>query len=316
MAVKLLAIVALLALVGCRNVTRPGVQVEDTRSVLLETVATTLPVGATEKTTYPHGSRDTKYSAILIVGDYTSDVAKDEEPGSEQLLASWAEGLGNERILTMRVTDVAVTPESRAERVVAAWNALVATKLVDRNRIGMLVQGDAVYTVAPLLKRLRPRVVVFAGCPGRPFADVARDRALEAHAKTDGSMDVGQVLDGVAKWAKGKLPEGAFWTATFGAAPEGYYVGSFDKDLEGYGGSIPALVLFHTDEVEGSSADADALADIFGAKKVAVPLADRFLKAYGRVQLPGPTDPVVPDAVDAVAEFVGPILNPSDLQAN
>ena len=303
-----------LAAAGCQPVTRPGVQVADTRSVLLETVATKLPGGAVGKTTYPHGSRNTRYAAVLIVGDYTTDVANDENPGSEQLLASWAEGLGQATMLTLRVTDVAPSREQREVRVLAAWDALLRNRLVDRKRVGLLVQGDAFYTVAPLLAKMGPKAVVLAGCPGRSFSEVALERATLALEASDGSLPKASLWSGVQEWEKGKLPGGPFWTATFGGASPGYYQGSFDWQLPAAPANLPALVLSGDAGREGSDIDAVALSVAFGVSVTALPLTDRNLKPKSERSVPGPTDPVVPDALEATLEFLDPILEPSNIR--
>lgn len=310
---KLLVIVLV---AGCQPVTRPGVQVQDTRSVLLETVSKRLADGATLKTTFPHGSRNTRYAAVLIVGDYTTSVANDEEPGSEQLLASWAEEFGREKILTMRITDDASTAVERRARVIAAWESLGKVKLVDRTRRAILVQGDASYTVAPLLGELRPKAVVFANCPARPFSVVARERALRALAASDGALPQETVLAGVEAWERGSLPGGPFWSATFGGAPKGYYDGSFDWNLPGAPRGLPMLVLTGEAEREGSDADEEVFVRIYAAQSVKVPLTDRNLKPKDDKNSPGPTDPIVPDAFDAALQFLVPILSPSDLREN
>ncbi|MGE0000926.1 MAG: hypothetical protein AB7F50_09775 [Fimbriimonadaceae bacterium] len=299
---------------GCQPVTRPGVQVQDTRSVLLETVSERLPDGATLKTTYPHGSRNTRYAAVLIVGDYTTTVADDEEPGSEQLLASWAEEFGNEKILTMRVTDDAPTAAARRARVLAAWEMLGKAKLVDRTRRAILVQGDASYTVAPLLRELSPQAVVFANCPARPFRVVARERALRALAASDGALPQETVLAGVEEWERGRLPGGPFWSATFGGVPQGYYDGSFDWKLPDSPRGLPVFVLTGESEREGSDSDEQVFVGAYGAEAVQVPLTDRNLKPRDDRNSPGPTDPIVPDAFDAALQFLVPILSPSDLR--
>ncbi|MCC6402467.1 MAG: hypothetical protein IT207_00480 [Fimbriimonadaceae bacterium] len=307
-------VLLVIAATGCKNVTRPGVQIADTRSVLLETVVARLPDGAVGKTTYPHGSRNTRYAAVLIVGDYSCDIADDENPGSERLLASWAEGLGQEKMLTLRITDDAPTQVARQSRVLAAWETLRKGKLVDPSRVGILVQGDAFYTVAPLLGRLDPQAIVLAGCPARPFKEVALERALLALQATDGSLPESSVRAGLAEWEAGNFPRGPFWTATFGDSPPGYFRGDFMWRLPGERPVAPVLAMSGDADREGSDRDARLLESSWGAKVVLVPLTNRQLKPRDDRNLPGPTDGVVPDAVEATLEFLAPILRPSDLR--
>jgi pimeloyl-ACP methyl ester carboxylesterase len=299
---------------GCRPARHPGKQVSDLRSVLLDTSIRSFGSGAPGKLTLPHGSRDTRFAAVLIVGDWAADVPGDEQPGAEAVLRELAEGLGHEAFACLRITDWG-PPARPEERVRSAWRSLAALEVVDPNRMALFVQGDAAYRVLPLVATLKPKALVLLGPPGRPFRDVARGRLRRALEPGDSEQ---AALAALEAWMDGAtVPRQAWAKHVLGNAPEGYYRSLLDQDpLARLTDAVPALVIRGEDDSWTEVVDAERAAAVLGARLVQLPLADHRAKAIGPGISTGPSDPVVPEVVESALELLVPLLRPRDLRAD
>lgn len=301
---------------SCKPVRAPGRQVGELRSVLLDTTDFDFGVGPPGRLTLPHGSRDTRFAAVLVVGDWSSRSHEDEKPGSESVLREIAEGLGQDAFACLRITDWG-PPATPTRRIEAAWDALRRIPVVDPARTALVVQGSAAYFAFPLVAKLRPNAVVALGPPGRPFRELATARMKLALRSGDGSDDPGTARDELARWLQGgKSPLGPWAQRAFGDAPLGYYSPALDVDpVKSLPRGIPALVLRGEDDPWTEAVDARRVATALGVEPVTLPLADHRGKAAGPGVRVDPSDPVVPEVVELIVELLEPLLQPKDLRA-
>lgn len=298
---------------GCRPVRHPGKQVSELRSVLLDTSSFSIGMGPPGKLTLPHGSRDTRFAAVLIVGDWSTDVPNDQVPGAEVVLRDIAEGLGEEAFACLRITDWG-PPATPEERIQAAWRALAELSVVDPGRMALIVQGDAAYWALPVFGSLRPKAVILLGPPGRPFRDVVQGRLRRALRQGDSQESAGAAVEA---WLNGGPPPAHAWAKeVFGGAPDAYYRTLTDRNpLAGVRAFVPSLVIRGEDDAWTEPKDAERAADALAAKLVTLPLADHRAKAVGQGISTGPNDPVVPEVVENALDLLVPLLRPKDLRA-